>query len=91
MLGNYKITFFSLFSYLHISKGRAGDKCQGWDNLGNYLDVCMKHVFYKRCYLSAFNFLIILKLETLHFMSHTQVKLFCKETVESLSPALPSF
>lgn len=44
MLGNYKITFFSLFSYLHISKGRAGDKCQGWDKLGNYLDVWLKPI-----------------------------------------------
>lgn len=46
MLGNYKITFFSLFSYLHTSKGRAGDKCQGWDNLGDYLAVRLTHIFY---------------------------------------------
>ena len=58
MLSNYKITFFSLLSYLHTSKGRAGDKCQGWDNLGNYLDVWLKHFFFlsQSYYLSAFNF-----------------------------------
>lgn len=94
MLGNYKITF-SLFFYLHTFKGRAGDKCQGWDNLGNYLDVWLKHFFFLSqyfFYLFAFNFcLTISKLETLHFMSSTQIKLFCKGIVESLSHAGPSF
>ena len=73
MLGNYQITFFSLFSYLLTSKGRAGDKCQGWDNLRNYLDDWLMHIILLPCYsLSAFNFCsVVSKLETLHFMFHT--------------------
>lgn len=56
MLGNYKITFFSLFPYLHTSEGRHGDKCQSWDNLDNYLDVWLMDISHSDYNLPAFRF-----------------------------------
>lgn len=80
MLGNYKITFFSLFPYLHTSEGRHGDKCQSWDNLDNYLAVWLMDISHSDYNLPAFRFcLTINKKRRRSILCLPQVKFVSKD------------
>lgn len=84
MLGNYKITFFSLFPSFHTSEGRHGGRCQSWDNLDNYLDIWLMDTFSQSYYnLPAFSFcLTINKNRDCPFHVPIQVKFVSKEIIE---------